>query len=915
MAFKLLPGTERQFEQLRTLMTFPFVALVAGPPGVGKRTLLDHVAEQAGLRTADFDIEHSKMTAAELRALIARRLTSAQITEDAALRGNTVWVVHNAELLDAHAAVWQSDITRGLRIILKVNDAPPKLREVFKRPIHFNRVTGTRVAAWVREHFPSADAARVAAVAGGDLRQAAIVAAMPSDGKKDSTGHVYFDTLALVNGGVRLEPRQVSTDWVHTNMLGRCTSIEEAAHLSEAFATVDATRCWDAAQATPDLEADIIQGAVHQVRASGKVRYVQGLSKPKGQPQTAATTGQAAGAVRRNRGMLEVLETQHKRRRILQHSERDEQRAVGTQASCMQEAGAECQRPAAELRAAPDAPPDDASGEAAEREGAGRPQDSGRDGRHMCPQSECSTWAPGSSSGASSPSGAANTPTGSGSAGGSDDPGRPSNGSSPVEGCALTSPLSLDSFKYEDNAIMASDARRASFYLANPYTRTAAGGLGIDEFTSAFHLELKKDLPDRFRKFTLLIFEPPRAYSCQEFWVRFAQATGLQPVRHDDAISVCTWSARPSLIAVAYRREDQRPVRLPEGFRGRYVPSPVKKGGSRFTEVEILAHVCRLGDKQVSNLVLAQPLQMPTPIEVVTAAKSLSPGDLSLQRIAASMKLAKDRDPYERAITTGWGATKDALAQLEKPKTQAIHASKVKETGAVQPESVFKPSWRTLRVTIHDRSLLTPLMPRIGEATSTVVSLATYLDHPELHQNVTLFVPGQPRKGKSELAKLICLMLAFRYQESDPYFLLATTLDSLRASQSLMQPGVPVLLDDMGGDDNDVQLIYSSISMWKAILQVKDAVQNRGRNDDIMWAARQPKVVTTNSADLTDWVRTMFPSAKPNHTEAIPPRVAECETIQESLYRGSSALSGAQHFMPQQLTCAEAASAVQDLFG
>ena len=55
MAFKLLPGTERQFEQLRTLMTSPFVALVAGPPGVGKRALLDHVAEQAGLRTADFD--------------------------------------------------------------------------------------------------------------------------------------------------------------------------------------------------------------------------------------------------------------------------------------------------------------------------------------------------------------------------------------------------------------------------------------------------------------------------------------------------------------------------------------------------------------------------------------------------------------------------------------------------------------------------------------------------------------------------------------------------------------------------------------------------------------------------------------------------------------------------------------------
>ena len=138
MAFKLLPGTERQYQQLRALMSAPFVALVAGPPGVGKRTLLDHVATEAGLHTADFNIAHSKMTAAELRALIAKRLTSAQITEDAALRGNTVWVVHNAELLDAHAAVWQSDVTRGLRIILKVNDAPPGCARFSK-----NRSTST----------------------------------------------------------------------------------------------------------------------------------------------------------------------------------------------------------------------------------------------------------------------------------------------------------------------------------------------------------------------------------------------------------------------------------------------------------------------------------------------------------------------------------------------------------------------------------------------------------------------------------------------------------------------------------------------------------------------------------------------------------------------------------------------------
>jgi hypothetical protein len=106
-------------------------------------------------------------------------------------------------------------------------------------------------------------------------------------------------------------------------------------------------------------------------------------------------------------------------------------------------------------------------------------------------------------------------------------------------------------------------------------------------------------------------------------------------------------------------------------------------------------------------------------------------------------------------------------------------------------------------VTVHDRSLLTPLMPRIGEVGSNKVSLDTFLKCPELHQNVTLLIPGVTRKGKSELAKYICLLLAFKYQkaEDDPRFIQVTTIDSLRSNQGLMVPGVPVLLDDIGGDD------------------------------------------------------------------------------------------------------------------
>ena len=143
---------------------------------------------------------------------------------------------------------------------------------------------------------------------------------------------------------------------------------------------------------------------------------------------------------------------------------------------------------------------------------------------------------------------------------------------------------------------------------------------------------------------------------------------------------------------------------------------------------------------------------------------------------------------------------------------------------------------------------------------------------------------------------------------------MTNTLDSLRSNQAMMLPGVPVLLDDIGGDDNDQQLIYSSISMWKAILQIKDPTQSRARNDDLMWASRQPKVMTTNCVSVTDWIKVMFPRASPNHKEAILLRTAEVQTITESLYACPSAPSGSASFLCSQMSNEAAMDTVASLF-
>ena len=113
-----------------------------------------------------------------------------------------------------------------------------------------------------------------------------------------------------------------------------------------------------------------------------------------------------------------------------------------------------------------------------------------------------------------------------------------------------------------------------------------------------------------------------------------------------------------------------------------------------------------------------------------------------------------------------------------------------------------------------------------------------------------------------------------------------------------MLPGVPVLLDDIGsGDTNESQLIYSSVGMWKAILQVANPSQSRARNDDIMWAPRQTKVVTTNCPNLNNWIATMFRNIDDNRKEAIVMRIAEVESITEPLYVSTTEPSGSERFV------------------
>ena len=315
----------------------------------------------------------------------------------------------------------------------------------------------------------------------------------------------------------------------------------------------------------------------------------------------------------------------------------------------------------------------------------------------------------------------------------------------------------------------------------------------------------------------------------------------------------------------------------------------------------------QLPGKHVSNMCVRQTDEVETysAKTLLDAVKDMTCEDYTKAVLDARLKneSGEELTALERLMCNKEieSRVKELRKLVGKIVTNVIYFSQAK--GKVQAEKVFKDSWRKMLVTIHDRSLLTPEMPRSDQ---NKVTLDTFLKNPQLHQNVTLLMPGESRKGKTELAKYMCLLMCRKYQEENARFIMTNTLDSLRNVQASMLPGVPVLLDDIGGENSDLQLIYSSVSMWKAILQIKDATQNRARNDDLCWAARQPKIVTTNCKDLDDWIGTMFYHAKDEHKKAIQLRVAEVESITDSLYKNERAPSQSSSFLPSVMSTQQA---------
>jgi hypothetical protein len=152
-------------------------------------------------------------------------------------------------------------------------------------------------------------------------------------------------------------------------------------------------------------------------------------------------------------------------------------------------------------------------------------------------------------------------------------------------------------------------------------------------------------------------------------------------------------------------------------------------------------------------------------------------------------------------------------------------------------------------------------LSRWCELTDTTIHLPflTYVRDSAFFRKYSLVLLSPPGMGKSPLARSVCLLWAAALALTDgrpghtARFLECNTLDILRTMPSDCNEHTPVLFDEVSFCDA-TQFQHMSINMAKVLLSAEVKATLHGRNNDIALAAGQPRIFTSNSEDLLEFV-------------------------------------------------------------
>jgi hypothetical protein len=157
------------------------------------------------------------------------------------------------------------------------------------------------------------------------------------------------------------------------------------------------------------------------------------------------------------------------------------------------------------------------------------------------------------------------------------------------------------------------------------------------------------------------------------------------------------------------------------------------------------------------------------------------------------------------------------------------------------------------------------------------------------HMRYALVLYGAPRMAKTPFAKAMAAALACIHQTGggEPYSLVMNTAEAMpRGSDPRIQPGVPIVFDDMRPGANRLGRAPHSLEDLKVLSDVPDGGDMAARYSDIHFARMMPRLFTSNDT-CPHGFHPAFPIglkdmsnaavlALDNHTKALLKRFAFC---------------------------------------
>ena len=248
-ATKMLPKLESALESL------PFA--FCGPPGVGKKHLLQQLAAGVGKELILYDLTYAANENG-VRSEDLRKVLSKYQTSDNLLGKGCVLALYGGEHLNEETA----QMLKNKKVIIVANERTQQMKNAFKHTVWAPRLTQVEMAASLRVLCPAASkqaVKRACEISNGDLRQAQLqVQYSSSSVTKDS--HVYFDVQDALCKGMKKDLDYCQRNWVSENHCQINKECEDHAVLSERLVLADLYRDTDIADTFTGLATNMLTG-------------------------------------------------------------------------------------------------------------------------------------------------------------------------------------------------------------------------------------------------------------------------------------------------------------------------------------------------------------------------------------------------------------------------------------------------------------------------------------------------------------------------------------------------------------------------------------------------------------------------------------------------------------------------------